>query len=263
MKNVQLSVIIPAYNEARRLPSTLHAILNYMQQKPWNAEIIVVNDGSTDDTASVVRSFAERYPAIHLIDNQANQGKGGCIRDGMLNALGEVMLFTDADNSTPIEDADKLLAAMDGGVDIAMGSRWVDRQLQLVPQPWYRRLNGRIYNLLLRATLGLDYKDTQNGFKAFSRKAAKAIFPLQKISGWGFDAEDLFLAKKFGFTVREIPVEYNYCADGSKIHPYRDGLRMLVELLRVRWYSLLGAYSDAPSSASHEDLRDATVEKAA
>ncbi len=263
MKNVQLSIIIPAYNEARRLPSTLHAILNYMQQKACDAEIIVVNDGSTDDTAHVVQSFAARYPEIRLIDNHANQGKGGCIRDGMLAASGDVMLFTDADNSTPIQDADKLLAAIGGGADIVIGSRWVNRQLQLVPQPWYRRLNGRIYNLLLRATLGLDYKDTQNGFKAFSRKAAKAIFSLQRISGWGFDAEDLFLAKKFGFTVSEIPVEYNYCADGSKIHPYRDGLRMLMELLRVRWYVLLGAYSDVPSSASHEELRDATIEKAA
>lgn len=261
MKNVHLSIIIPAYNEARRLPSTLDAILNYLQHKLWDAEIIVVNDGSNDDTARVVRRFSARHPIVRLIDNSNKQGKGGCIRDGMLQASGGVMLFTDADNSTPIEDADKLLAELCGGADIAIGSRWVNRRLQLVPQPWYRRLNGRVYNLLLRAILGLDYKDTQNGFKAFSRKAAEAIFPLQRISGWGFDAEDLFLAKKFGFVVSEVPVEYNYCADGSKIHPYRDGMRMLTELLKVRWYALTGAYSDIP--APRENLRDATISKAA
>ncbi len=263
VKNVHLSIIIPAYNEARRLPSTLDSILNYLQHKLWDAEIIVVNDGSSDDTAKVVGHFATRHPEIRLIDNQLNQGKGGCIRDGMLHASGGTMLFTDADNSTPIEDADKLLAAICEGADIAIGSRWVDRRLQLVPQPWYRRLNGRIYNLLLRTILGLNYRDTQNGFKAFSRKAAEAIFPRQRISGWGFDAEDLFLAKKCNFIVSEIPVEYNYCADGSKIHPYRDGMRMLTELLKVRWYALMGAYSDGPSQASREDLRDARIGKAA
>jgi glycosyltransferase involved in cell wall biosynthesis len=243
VKQTSCSIIIPAYNEAQRLPSTLKCILDFIQIKGWDAEVIVVNDGSTDDTANLVRSFSEHRPAVHLVDNPVNHGKGKSIRDGVRRATGDIILFTDADNSTPIEDAEKLVQAIYDGADIAIGSRWVDRKLQVLPQPLHRRLNGRLYNLLLRTILGLDFKDTQNGFKAFTRQAAKTIFPLQKISGWGFDAEVLYLARNFGFLVHEVPVEYTYCAEGSKIHPYRDGARMLMELLRVKWYSLAGIYS--------------------
>src|SRR5450631_1492485 len=161
-----------------------------------------------------------------LIDNPVNYGKGQSIRDGVRRATGDIILFADADNSTPIEDAEKLVQAIEEGADIAIGSRWVKRSLQVRPQPLHRRLNGRVYNLLLRGILGLDYKDTQNGFKAFTRSAAKTVFGLQKIGGWGFDAEVLYLAKKFGFKVREIPVEYTYFAEGSKIRPYRDGAQI-------------------------------------
>jgi glycosyltransferase involved in cell wall biosynthesis len=242
------SIIIPAYNEAKRLPRTLEQVLAFIETKAWDAEVIVVNDGSTDDTAAVVRRFSAQYPAVCLIDNLVNCGKGQAIRDGVHRATGDVVLFTDADNSTPIEDIEKLLPALADGADIAIGSRWVEPKLQTQPQPWYRRLNGRLYNLLLRGILGMDYKDTQNGFKAFTRRAAKVIFGLQKIAGWGFDAETLYLARNFGFTVREIPVEYIYYAEGSKIHPYRDGARMLAELLRVKWYGLTGAYSSSTSA---------------
>jgi dolichyl-phosphate beta-glucosyltransferase len=248
VKSPSCSIIIPAYNEANRVPRTLERVLAFIEAKSWDAEVIVVNDGSTDDTAAVVRRFSAQYPAVCLIDNPVNCGKGQAIRDGVRRATGDVILFTDADNSTPIEDIEKLLPALADGADIAIGSRWVDPQLQTEPQPWYRRLNGRFYNLLLRTILGMDYKDTQNGFKAFSRRAAKAIFGLQKIAGWGFDAETLYLARSFGFSVREIPVEYIYYAEGSKIHPYRDGARMLVELLRVKWYGLTGAYFRSTST---------------
>jgi glycosyltransferase involved in cell wall biosynthesis len=247
VKSPSFSIIIPAYNEAKRIPRTLEKVFAFTEAKGWDAEVIVVNDGSTDDTAAVVRRFSAQYPAVCLVDNVVNCGKGQAIRDGVRRATGDVILFTDADNSTPIEDVEKLLPALASGADIAIGSRWVDPKLQTQPQPWYRRLNGRLYNLLLRTILGMDYKDTQNGFKAFTGRAAKAIFSLQKISGWGFDAEVLYLARNFGFTVREIPVEYIYYAEGSKIHPYRDGARMLVELLRVKWYGLTGAYSASTS----------------
>lgn len=249
MKNQSCSIVIPAYNEAKRLPRTLHSILGFIADRNWDAEIIVVNDGSNDETADVARAFSAKYPAVRLVDNLVNCGKGQSIRDGVRVANGDVILFADADDSTPIEDAEKLIDAIDHGADIAIGSRWVDRKLQTQPQPWYRRLNGRLYNLLLRNILNLDYKDTQNGFKAFTRTSAKTIFSLQRISGWGFDAEVLYLARKFGFSVREVPVEYTYCAEGSKIRPYRDGARMFSELLKVRWYAQTGAYSTRQTAA--------------
>jgi dolichyl-phosphate beta-glucosyltransferase len=249
------SIVIPAYNEAKRLPRTLESILAYVKANSWDAEIIVVNDGSKDETAEVVRQYAAQHPIICLIDNAVNAGKGQAIRDGVHRAINDIIIFADADDSTPIQDAEKLIDAIDRGADIAIGSRWVDRDLQVHPQPWHRRLNGRLYNLLLRSVLDLDFKDTQNGFKAFARPAAKKIFPLQKISGWGFDAEVLYLAKKFGLTVAEIPVEYTYYAEGSKIRPYRDGVRMLTELFKVRWHELNGAYETNPSGQiSHDQL---------
>lgn len=241
--DLTFSIVIPAYNEAKRIPRTLDHILSFLAAKDWKAEVIVVNDGSIDETADIVRGYCVRHSSVCLIDNPVNAGKGGAIRDGVLRATGDIILFTDADDSTPIEDADKLIAAIHDGADIVIGSRWVDRNLQSNPQPWFRRLNGRLYNLLLRTILGLDLTDTQNGFKAFTRTAGKTVFALQKIPGWGFDAESLFFARKLGFSVREVPVEYIYYAEGSKIRPYRDGARMLAELLLVKWYCLTGAYS--------------------
>jgi glycosyltransferase involved in cell wall biosynthesis len=255
MTSTSCSIVIPAYNEAKRISVTLECILKFIRAKRWDADVIVVNDGSTDETAAVVRSWCAKNPEVSLIDNPVNQGKGRAIRDGVIRASGDIILFADADNSTPIEDSQQLIAAINAGADIAIGSRWTDRKLQVLPQPAHRRLNGRIYNLLLRTILGLDYKDTQNGFKAYTRGAAKSIFSLQRVPGWGFDAEVLYLAKLFEFEVREVPVEYTYCAEGSKIHPHRDGLRMLGELLKVKWYALTRAYytvapMDTPATAT-------------
>jgi glycosyltransferase involved in cell wall biosynthesis len=162
----------------------------------------------------------------------------------MLHAKGDILLFSDADLSSPIEEADKLFAAMAKGADIAIGSRWLDRRLQIRKQPLYRRLFGRLFNLALRIVLGLRLKDTQCGFKAFTRRSAQAIFPLQKIERWGFDPELLYLARNFGFVVREVPVAWSH-REGTRIHPLRDGLRMFSELLRVRWYALKGNYTPA------------------
>ncbi len=262
MTRPSCSIVIPAYNEEKRLPRTLQSIIAFRQAKSWDIEIVVVNDGSKDKTADVARSFAREYSFIRLVDNSVNCGKGWSIRDGVQHAAGDVIFFADADDSTPISDAEKLLKAIDRGADIAIGSRWVDRNLQVQPQPWYRRVNGRFYNLLMRSILGLNYKDTQNGFKGYTRAAAKAIFPLQKISGWGFDAEVLFLAKKFGFSVKEIPVEYTYYAEDSKIRPYRDGARMLVELFKVRWHELNGAYAErAVETASPRGLPNVPLQE--
>ncbi len=251
MEPVTYSIVLPAYNESARIAGTLDRILAHATQRGWKVEVIVVNDGSSDDTANIVRQFAAEHSVVRLLENPGNRGKGYSVRNGMLRAQGEILLFSDADLSSPIEEADKLFAAIANGADIAIGSRWVDRRLQIRRQPLLRRVLGRIFNLALRVILGLQFKDTQCGFKAFTRRSAQAIFPLQKIERWGFDPEVLYLAKKFGFAVREVPVAWSH-REGTRIHPLRDGIRMFGELLRIRWYALKGNY--APSAAVSESL---------
>ena len=236
------SIIIPAYNEGQRITATLDRIVAYIGQQDWNAEVIVVDDGSRDDTPAIVRGYAERHPAVRLLQNPGNRGKGYSVRHGMLNARGELLLFSDADLSSPIQEATKLFAALAEGAQVAIGSRWLRRELQTERQPFYRQLFGRVFNLHLRLLLGLRFKDTQCGFKAFSAQAAQILFPRQKIERWGFDPELLFLARKFGLPVREIAVEWAH-DDRSKISYLKDGLHMGVETLKVRWYSLTGQYS--------------------
>ena len=247
MDTVTYSIVIPAYNESQRIGATLDKVLAHIARQGWSAEVIVVNDGSRDDTVEVVRRYAGRDPAVRLVENPGNRGKGYSVRNGMLNARGEVLLFSDADLSSPIYEADKLLAVLRDGADVAIGSRWLKRELQTERQPLYRQLFGRIFNLLLRLILGLRFKDTQCGFKAFTRRAADAIFPRQRIERWGFDPEILFLANKFGLATREVGVEWAH-DERSKINPLTDGLRMFVEMLKVRWYDLSGQYRDRPST---------------
>jgi len=251
LEPVTYSIILPAYNESARIAGTLGRIFAHATQCSWNVEVIVVNDGSSDDTAEVVREYARKHPELRLLENPGNRGKGYSVRNGMLRARGDILLFSDADLSSPIEEADKLFAAIVKGADIAIGSRWLDRRLQIRRQPLYRRLFGRIFNLALRVILGVQFKDTQCGFKAFTRRSAQAIFPLQKIERWGFDPELLYLAKKFGFAVREVPVAWSH-REGTRIHPLRDGIRMFGELLKIRWYALKGNYT--PSRAVSEPL---------
>jgi dolichyl-phosphate beta-glucosyltransferase len=241
LQDITYSLVIPAYNEGARLGATLERVLDYISQQGSDTEVIVVNDGSRDNTADIVRSFAGRNRALRLIENPGNRGKGYSVRNGMLNARGRMVIFSDADLSSPIEELPKLLAALKNGADIAIGSRWLRAELQTQRQPLHRQLFGRIFNLLLRITLGLQYKDTQCGFKAFTQQAAQAIFPLQKIERWGFDPEILFLARKFGFKVAEVPVAWGHSGD-TRIHPLADGSRMFMEMLRVRWYDLTGKY---------------------
>jgi dolichyl-phosphate beta-glucosyltransferase len=238
------SIIIPAYNESARVGATVEKVLAHVAQRGWDAEIIVVDDGSSDNTVEIIRSYTEKNPCLQLLQNPGNRGKGYSVRNGMLHARGEVLLFSDADLSSPIEEADKLFAAIAGGADIAIGSRWLRRDLQTQRQPLYRQVFGRIFNLILRITLGLSFKDTQCGFKAFTRRAAKTIFPRQKIERWGFDPELLYLARKFGFKVVEVPVEWAH-SEGTRISPLRDGIRMFGEMLTIRWNGLSGKYDSA------------------
>jgi dolichyl-phosphate beta-glucosyltransferase len=246
LTDIAYSIVIPAYNEGGRLGVTLEKVLGYVRLQSWNAEVIVVNDGSRDNTAALVRRFAEKDPALRLVENPGNRGKGYAVRNGMLSARGEVIVFSDADLSSPIEEMPKLLAALAAGADIAIGSRWLQAELQTRRQSAHRQLFGRVFNLLLRIILGLRFKDTQCGFKAFTQRAAQTILPLERIERWGFDPEILFLARKFGFRVEEVAVCWGHSGD-TRIHPLLDGARMFWEMLRIRWYDLTGKYDLAPA----------------
>jgi dolichyl-phosphate beta-glucosyltransferase len=237
----QYSIVVPAYNERARIGGTLERILEHLREQKWNAEVVVVNDGSKDDTASYVSQFAARHPQVRLIENPGNQGKGYAVRNGMLNARGNVILFTDADLSSPISEAAKLFAAMEKGADVAIGSRWLDPSLQFQRQSLKRQLMSRTYNLFMRVLLAFPYHDTQCGFKAFTRRAAEMIFPLQRITRWGFDAEILYLAHHQKLKVAEVPVAWGH-DEGSKLHPWRDGFYMGMDTLRVRWNAMSGKY---------------------
>ena len=246
------SFIIPAYNESGRIRPTLDEILRYLGEQKWDAEVVVVNDGSGDDTAAIICAYAQTHPQIRLVENPGNRGKGFSVRNGMLHACGDICLFSDADLSSPITEAQKLFDAIRQGADVAIGSRWLRAELQTERQPLYRQAFGRIFNLLLRLFLGLRFKDTQCGFKAFRRDAARRIFPLQRIERWGFDPEILFLARRMGLRVAEVPVLWAH-SEGTRLHPFRDGLRMFGDVVRIRWNALTGAYR-RPAVPSPENL---------
>ena len=248
LEPVTYSIVIPAFNESERIGATLQRAVTHSRRCGWNAEVIVVNDGSSDNTAEIVRGIAAIYPEVRLLENPGNRGKGFSVRNGMLRARGDVLLFSDADFSSPVEEAGKLFAAIAEGADIAIGSRWLQTKLQIRRQPLHRQVFGRMFNLALRLVLGLQFKDTQCGFKAFSRRAAQTIFPLQNIERWGFDPELLYLARKFDFRVVEIPVAWAH-RDGTRIDPIRDGLRMVAEMFKIRWNSFSGKYAGIPHGA--------------
>jgi len=243
------SLIIPAYNESARIRPTLDKILRHIEEQNWEAEVLVVNDGSQDNTAAIVKEYGRAHPQVRLVENDRNRGKGFSVRNGMLHARGDVCLLSDADLSSPITESEKLFAAIREGADIAIGSRWLRAELQTERQPLYRQAFGRMFNLLLRIILGLKFKDTQCGFKAFRREAAQRIFALQKIERWAFDPEILFLARQFGFRVTEVPVLWAHSA-GTRLHPFRDGFVMGLEILRIRWNAVAGSYRTAAVPAS-------------
>jgi dolichyl-phosphate beta-glucosyltransferase len=242
LEPLTFSIVLPAYNEAARISASLDKVMHYASQRGGTMEVIVVNDGSRDATADIVRQYAVQHPSLRLIENPGNRGKGFSVRNGMLHARGDILLFSDADLSSPIEEADKLFAALQAGADVAIGSRWVQKELQVIPQPLHRQLLGRMFNLALRLVLGLDFKDTQCGFKAFRRSAAELVFAQQKIERWGFDPELLYLAKRAGLRIAEVPVGWSH-SEGTRINPLRDGLRMFAELFQIRWNAISGKYS--------------------
>ena len=237
----QYSIVIPAYNESARIPATLQSVLSYVRAQGWSTEVIVVNDGSRDATADLVREFARGAPEVRLIENPGNRGKGYSVRNGLLQALGEVVMFTDADLSAPIEEAQGLFAAIAQGADIAIGSRWLEKGRQTHRQPLYRQFFGRCFNAVTRAVMGLRFADTQCGFKAFTRTAAQTVFQLQTIEGWGFDPEILFIAVKRGYRIVEVPVSWAH-DERTRMSYLKDGMKMLEEVAAIRWNALLGRY---------------------
>jgi dolichyl-phosphate beta-glucosyltransferase len=237
------SIVVPAYNESERIRASLDKLLRFVAQQHWDAEVIVVNDGSRDDTADVVRNYAALNPIVRLIENPGgNRGKGYTVRNGVLHATGDIILFSDADFSSPVRESIKLFDALAQGADVAIGSRWLNPKMMTGRQSLFRQFAGRVFNLLNRVVLGLDFKDTQCGIKAFTRAAAMDMFSRQTIERWGFDPEILFVARKRGYKTVEIAVEWAH-EGGSKINPFVDGLKMCADMLRIRWNSLTGKYA--------------------
>ncbi|HZT71542.1 MAG TPA: dolichyl-phosphate beta-glucosyltransferase [Terriglobia bacterium] len=243
MAEPYLSIVIPAYNESLRIGKTLDAVRNYAASRPFETEIVLVDDGSTDGTPELLKEFQSLWPQTRVLVNEINRGKGYSVRRGVLESRGELILFTDADLSAPIEEADKLLAALDAtGADAAIGSRALDRKLIGVHQPWRREFAGRCFNLLVRIFTGLALHDTQCGLKLFRRGSTRRAFELQRVERFGFDPEVLFLIERFGGKIVEVPVRWND-NPATKVHFLRDSTRMLLDLIALRWRALTGKSS--------------------
>ena len=237
----QVSIVVPAYNEAVRIGESIRKIEGFLKKMPWSAEVIVVDDGSKDGTSTVVSGM--NFPGLRVIRNDPNRGKGFAVRRGVLDSLGEYVLFTDADLSAPIDELEKLLkAAQEQRADVVIGSRAVDRSYIEKHQSRGREVGGIVFNLMVQTILGLRIHDTQCGFKLFRRSKAVPVFERMTITGFGFDPELLFLAKRARLKILELPVRWSH-AEGSKIRFMRDSVRMFSDLLRIRWNQITGRYS--------------------
>lgn len=228
----KLSMIIPAFNEEERLPQTLAKSIEYLKRQSYDSEIIVVDDGSSDKTVNIAEEALKDFP-YKVIKNDTNHGKGYSVRKGMLAADGDYRLFSDADLSTPIEELENLLGELQSGADIAIGSRGLPGSDLVVRQPLFRELMGRTFNIIVQILLIPGIKDTQCGFKLFTANAADKVFSIQKIDGWAFDVEALFIARKLGLSISEIPVRWLNSAE-SRVNPISAPVFMLLELFKIR-----------------------------
>ncbi|HEY1015532.1 MAG TPA: dolichyl-phosphate beta-glucosyltransferase [Herpetosiphonaceae bacterium] len=259
-----LSLIIPAYNESRRLPQTLAAVRAYLEAQPWDWELLVVDDGSSDETVALARASLADEPRARVIENP-HRGKGYTVRTGMLAARGQYVLFSDADLAVPLEEWPKLQQALEAGCDVAIGSR-EGAGAQRIDEPPHRHLMGRVFNLIVRLLAVGSFQDTQCGFKAFTREAAHDLFARLQLYGdnaaaprgaavTAFDVEVLFLAGRRGYRIREVPVIWRY-GEETKVDPLRDSWRNFGDVLRVRLNALRGRYRDVEQrSASHDAVR--------
>jgi dolichyl-phosphate beta-glucosyltransferase len=233
------SVIIPAWNEERRMRSSLQRVATFVQEQPYSLEVIVVDDGSDDATPTIVEEFARVYPFVRLIRNP-HGGKGAAVKTGVAEAQGQYLIISDTDLSVPIEELPKFLPPALDGYDLAIASREV-KGAERIDEPYYRHLMGRVYNLLVRVVAVPGIQDTQCGFKAFRREVAREIFPYQTIEGWGFDVEILFIARRFGYGIVEVPVVWYYGTE-SKVKPVTDTLGMIRYLWQLRLNARQGLY---------------------
>ncbi len=238
-----LSIVIPAYNEEKRLGPTLEGVLRFLEVEKFDfSELIVVDDGSRDKTAELVERFARDHGEVRLLRNPGNRGKGFSIRQAMLDAKGEWILYTDADLSAPIFEFVKLFeAAQKTGARVAIGSRALDRSLVGKHQSAFREISGRAFNLFMRGVTGLPFRDTQCGFKLFERSAAREIFSRQVLDGFSFDVEDLVIAKTLGIKTVEVPVVWNN-VEGTKVGML-SGVQSFADLIGIRWRALNGRYN--------------------
>jgi len=235
-----LSIIVPSFNEEERLPGSLDKIAAYIRDRRPNTEVIVVDDGSTDKTAALAEGYREKIPNLRVLSNGINRGKGFSVRHGSLEARGNVILFTDADLSSPIEEGEKLLAAL-AAHDVAIGSRAVDRSLIEVHQSVFREFAGIVFNRIVRIILRLPFVDTQCGFKAFRRERCRIIFEQQTIERFGFDPELLYLARHHGLSTVEVPVRWAH-SPTTKVSMLTDSVQMFLDVFVIRWNALLGRY---------------------
>jgi dolichyl-phosphate beta-glucosyltransferase len=238
-----ISIVIPAYNEEKRLPATLDSVLSYLRARNWAAtEVLVVDDGSSDGTAGLVEKMRSSCPELRLVKNPGNRGKGYSVRHGMLEARHDWILFSDADLAAPIEELDKLIgAAAEKKVEVAIGSRALDRKLIEVHESRFREFAGICFNRLVRMVAGLKLWDTQCGFKLFQRDAAREIFRRQRLDGFGFDVEVLVIAQTLGYRTVEVPVRWRH-GEGTKVRMLDDSLRMFADVFQVRWNRMKGLY---------------------
>jgi dolichyl-phosphate beta-glucosyltransferase len=238
---LELSIIIPAYNEEHVINQSLNAIYQYLNKQNIEFEILVVDDGSQDRTADIVREISKGRKTIKLICNERNRGKGYAVKKGVLAAKGESILFTDADLSTPIEEIPKLTYWLKEGYDIAIGSRKLPDSIIKIHQAWHRQKMSNFFNFVVNHLLIKGLKDTQCGFKCFKGPTAKFIFDKQKLNGFSFDVELLFIGHKYGYKIKEVPVSWSM-GPSSKVHPLKSPIQMFIDLIKIRYFDLQGFY---------------------
>ena len=239
-----LSIVIPAYNEEARLPDSLRAIINFVQTKSFEVEVVVVDNNSTDRTGAIIEEYAARYDFVRGLVERT-QGKGAAVRRGMLSAKGQYRFICDADLSMPIAEIDKFLPPAVEDFDVAIASREIAGAVRY-NEPWYRHVMGRVFNTIVRLLAIPGLQDTQCGFKMFRGEVAEVLFPLQTMNGWSFDVEILYAARCWDFRIVEIPINWYY-KENTRIHPIRDSIDMFVEVLKIRRNGWRGMYKPAPT----------------